>query len=132
MQEYDKFNGFCNSLLGRTTKLADLCQQLESALDEAEKAPDSSEGQRVAKSKTKFFPCHLLTSLGSIFLLGINRRCSQLRCVQALERASETLEKEYESCEQVKLDVSALKSRKDLEAHERQEFLNLGIELLVS
>ena len=55
MQEYDKFNGFCNSLLGRTTKLADLCQQLESALDEAEKAPDSSEGQRVAKSKTKFF-----------------------------------------------------------------------------
>ena len=82
--------------------------------------------------KLSFFPCHLLTSLGSIFLLGINRRCSQLRCVQALERASETLEKEYESCEQVKLDVSALKSRKDLEAHERQEFLNLGIELLVS
>ena len=66
MQDYDKFNVFCNSLLGRTTKLADLCQQLESALDEAEKSPESSEGQRVAKSKAKFFQPTLLTSLGPI------------------------------------------------------------------
>jgi hypothetical protein len=49
--------------------------------------------------------------------------------VQALERASETLEKEYEACEQVKLDVGALKTSKDLAQHERLEFLNLGMNL---
>ena len=63
------------------------------------------------------------------FLVKMNHPCSDLRCVQGLERASETLEKEYEACEQVKLDVGALKSSKDLAQHERQEFLNLGMNL---
>ena len=68
MQDYDKFNVFCNSLLGRTTKLADLCQQLESALDEAEKSPESSEGQRVAKSKAKFVSMPFVDITGVYFL----------------------------------------------------------------
>lgn len=47
----------------------------------------------------------------------------QLRSVQGLESACETLEREYEGCEQVRLDVSGLESEKNLADSVAKELL---------
>lgn len=59
MQEFEKFTMFTSSLLTRSSKLADLVQQLETALMEAGKAEDTLEGKRVTRSNPQFIykPC---------------------------------------------------------------------------
>jgi len=49
MQEHVKFTRFTDSLLTRSSKLANLAQQLENALEELGKGPETSDGKRVAK-----------------------------------------------------------------------------------
>ena len=53
LQEYTKMVSFSNSLLARSSKLTELCQLLETALEEAGKKPDSTEGKRVTKSSAE-------------------------------------------------------------------------------
>lgn len=49
IQEYEKFVRFGDSLLTRSSKLAELSQQLEDALSESKKGPESSESKKVKK-----------------------------------------------------------------------------------
>ena len=53
---------------------------------------------------------------------------SQLRSVQSLEVACNVLEKEYEHCDMVKLDVDGLKDGGEgLDQHSVEQFLNSHI-----
>ena len=53
---------------------------------------------------------------------------SKLRSIQSLESACNVLEKEYENCDMVKLDVDALKDGGDgLDTHSVEQFLNSTI-----
>lgn len=54
MQEYNRFKQFANSLLNRSSKLADIITELQLVADAAWKGPETPEGKRVTKSATKF------------------------------------------------------------------------------
>ena len=45
------------------------------------------------------------------------------RCVKALEDSQEVLEKQYECCESVKVDLSELKTNQNLSEFATAEFL---------
>ena len=48
-QEFDRFKKFGESLLSKSTKLAEIIGELEAALEESGKGEDSSDGRRVAQ-----------------------------------------------------------------------------------
>lgn len=53
MQEYNRFKQFANSLLNRSSKLADIITELQ-LVAAAWKGLETPEGKRVTKSATKF------------------------------------------------------------------------------
>lgn len=126
MQEYDKFTRFTDSLLSRSSKLANIAQQLENTLEELGKGPESSDGKRVAKPHAYNLQ-FLSIQIEYGHVQKNHRRHSKsfkyqankysptmpslgLRLVESLESAGAVLEKQYEDCEAVKLETSDLKS----------------------
>lgn len=82
------FNQFKGSLLTKSSKLADLVGDVERALDETGKGPDSTEGKRVAKSLgVKSGEC-ILHARGYAFK-HLDQACVQSSCGASHAVASE-------------------------------------------
>lgn len=123
-QEYEKYGRFTESLLSRASKLTELCQRLETALVDSGKSEDSSEGKRVSKygAKLLWYPIH--SQNGVLHSVENTHTIQQLRSVQALEAAVETLEAEYETCNTLKMDLKSLKDDTSLSPSEINELLD--------
>lgn len=137
-EEYGKFKQFTDSLITRSSKLAELINSLEGALEESGKDAESADGKRVSKPPTKLYtfkPLHvkLLISVclhaSRIFPTLTSDRfsnpaASNLRSVLALEASIEILEQQYETCDKVRVDTKALQSGKNLSEEATSEFLD--------
>lgn len=126
-KEYQKFKQFSDSLLTRSSKLTEIIAQLETLLGETGKDEQSSEGKRVSKpfsSKTChtevmdgiFNHNHMISYFLQWRIFSDNHGACEshnllLRSVTALESAVEILEKQFEACESVRVEVTDLDTK---------------------
>lgn len=131
VQEHQKFVTFAQSLLSRSTKLADLVGQLE--IEIGDKGSETTDGKRVKKPHASIFFLHYpygctqdVIPTCSTFPGSNPNHVAILRSVQSLEQSIEILNEQYAACEIVKLDTDGLRDPSTQEVG-KQGLLDLRI-----